>query len=187
MTDRDLSLCRAHAPGGGPIGQDRGGALHMSAEQSPHDKGEAGSRSRVDWLVTQDPYQTSSDWDQPNCPSVGKAPGWVRAIALFGLPLLIWVMLLFTPVLLLSILIVLGSALYWSSRRGEGSRASPFSQRKSDCCLSADTQTEESDLGERSQCCGETNSNQRPSWAALFFWVSIGGLTVRHLLDGAGS
>lgn len=187
MRDLDLFLYRAHASGGRPIGQDHGGALHMSAEQSPHDRAEAGSRSRVDWLVTQDPYQTSSDWDQPNCPSVGKAPGWVRAIALFGLPLLIWVMLLFTPVLLLSILIVLGSALYWSSRREERRTAPTLPERKPDGCLSPDARTKESDLGERSQSRGETNGDQSPAWAALLFWVPVGGLVALHLFGGAVS
>lgn len=155
--DRELSLCRAHVADCSCIGQDHGGTLHMSAEQSPHDKAKAGSRWRTDWLVTQDPYQTSGDWDQPNCPSVRQAPGWVRAIALFGLPILIWVMLLFTPVLLLSILIVLGSALYWSSRREKKRTVPSLPQRKSDVCLSPDARTTESDLGERSQPRGESN------------------------------
>jgi len=187
MTDRDLFLCRAHVADCSRIGQDHGEALHMSAEQSPHDERKAGSRWPVDRLVSQDPYQTSSDWDQPNCPSVGKAPGWVRAIALFGLPILIWVMLLFTPVLLLSILIVLGSALYWSSRREERRIAPSLPQRKRDGCFSPDARTEESDLGERSQPRGETDGDQSPAWAALLFWVPVGGLVALHLFGGAVS
>lgn len=161
--NRELSLCRAHVADGSRIGQDHGGALHMSAKQSPHDKAKAGSRWRVDWLVTQDPYPTSGDWDQPNYPSVRKAPGWIRAIALFGLPILIWVMLLFTPVLLLSILIVLGSALYWSSRREKKRTAPSLPQRKSDGCPSPDARTTESDLGQRPQPRGETNGDQSPT------------------------
>ncbi len=150
MTKRDLFLCRTHAPGCGPIDPEHGGALHTSVEQSPLDKGKAGSRWRVDWLVTQDPYQTSSDWDQPDRLSVRNARGWVRAIALFGLPLLLWVMLLFTPILLLSISIVLGSALYWSSRREERRSAPSLPPRKPDGCLSPDARTKEADFGERS-------------------------------------
>lgn len=141
------------------------------------------------WLVTDKPCQTSTDWDQPDLPHVPKAPGWVQALTIIGLPLVLWAMLLLAPLILLFILTVSGFLFYWSSRRRENSRSQP----KSECCAVAATELEEKNLDQSSHHGIDADDARPPLWLpvslllAVLFWVLVGGLTLRYLLGGAGS
>ena len=190
--DWGMSLHPVHTDPRACIEQGCSSVLHMSAEQ-PHKGGrQAGSIWRPDWLITEDPYQYSKDWDQPDIPNEPKAPGWVRAMAIFVLPILLWMMIIFIPFVLLSILTLLGFLFYWWSRRSRTTPRGPFIQREPDCRLSADADTNGSGLGQPSHG-NEADDDRPPPWLpvimimGLLFWLSVGVLVARYLSNGAGS